>query len=409
MMEHEKHKSRFDFLIYLLLAAQIASLGILNRFVFLGRPITAYIRYMVFFVSLINLGLYVFEDRSKKAIGAWFLCSFIIVGIIGFANTGDLMNVLIEASHYVTIIALFFYIERHEYSTNTILLSIYILIPILMITSLLSSFGFLNGMRDASGGLLRNSADVDGTIGVVATLTVFHEINRKEKVRLWDYCELIMGALVVFFSLSRGRIAILLICILIYLLITIRSRKVSIIKKMIPIIILLLILLVVFSNVIGGLIDQIISRFMSTDIEETNVTYRQYEISYHLSIYKSNVLFGYGWGMLTKFPIRDHCSYSAVLAYMGTIGGVPYLCWFFWMLFTSLYNSFKENCVNNYHLTFIILLAVMTLAIANMAFNKTGGVWGVFIAYTAMLDRSNSSVNKEMEENKKIGCKYIKN
>lgn len=407
-MQQEKSKSRFDLLIYLLLVAQIASLGVLNNITFLGRPIAAYVRYVVFFIALINLGLYAFEDRKNKAVAVWFLLSFLVVGTIGFINTRDIMNVLIEASHYVTIVALYYYIERHEYSLKTIITCIYILIPILTVTSLLSSFGFLNGMRDSSGGLLRNSADVDGTIGVVATLAVFHEINRKEKARLLDYCELIMGAMTVFFSLSRGRIAILLLCIAVYLLINTRNRKTNIFRKMIPIIILVVILLVTFSGVFGELVDQIVGRFSGTDIEEQNLTYRQGEMLYHLEIYKSNPLFGFGWGMLSRYPIRDHCSYTAVLAFMGTVGGIPYLCWFFWMLVSSLVKSFRERRVNNFHLTFIIMLAIMSLAVANMAFNKTGGVWGMLIAYTAFLEQPEPSENENQSENTKTTCKYFK-
>lgn len=400
-MKEKTNCWRFDILLFLLLFAQVASLGILNGLVIFSRPFAAYIRYIVFFLAYINLGIYVLEGKQNSLVAVWFFISFLITGIIGYIHTKDIMNVLIEASHYVTIISIYFWVERHHYTVENIVKYIYIIIPILLTTSILSSFGYLHGMKDSSGGLLRNSVDVDGTIGVVATLTVFHMINQRSKVGILDYIEFIMGILVVSFSISRGRIAILFICIFIYMLTTLKYGTWSKMKRIIPIITLIVLLFIAFANITGGLVEQIISRFQTTTENDINVTNRSREIAQHIEILQSNVLFGDGWGMLSRHKIHDHCSYSAVLAFMGLIGGIPFLLWFAYYLIKSLDKVLTTRNIDNNHLSFIVLFAIMALAVTNMAFNKTGGVWGALIAYVAILD-----TKQDEKDGKKIQREY---
>jgi hypothetical protein len=240
-------------------------------------------------------------------------------------------------------------------------------------------------MNDISGGLLRSSVDVDGTIGVIATLAAFHEINRKEKASILDYVEFLMGCLVVAFSISRGRIAVLLLCLAIYLVVTIKCRNVSRLKKMLPLVLIGLLLGILFSDIVGGLINQILIRFRMSS-GDLNLTRRVDEIRRHIQLFLQYPFTGMGWGMLAKYNLYDHCSYSATLAFMGAIGGIPYLLWFVWNLLSTLINALKEKDIGKFHLSFIMVFAVMLLAVANMAFNKTGGIWGMLIAYIALVN-----------------------
>ena len=372
------------FLIYLLLFAQISTLGVLNGIVLGGRPISAYIRYVVFFLTFLNLILCIFDRPKLRPLCIYFFISFVMTSFIGYFKYGNLMVVLIEASHYVTVISLYFWALRHDYSVEKLRQIIYIIIPVLLTTSILSSFGYLRGLNDVSGGLLRNSVDVDGTIGVVTTLFCFHEINRKVKALLIDYVEFIMGCLIVAFSISRGRIAILILCFALYILVSFRCRKVSRFKKLLPLILLFLVLFILFSKTVGGLFNQILVRFKSSS-GDVNLIRRTEEIGKHLSILYDNLFFGAGFGMLIRYGIYDHCSYTAVLAYMGIINGIPYLLWFVIYLFKSFVQCLKAQTIGKYHLSFIMFFAIMCLAFANMSFNKTGGVWGMLIAYTSLL------------------------
>lgn len=387
-------KTRNNFLIYLLLIAQVASLGVFDKLIVIGRPFSAYIRYIVFLISFLNLFIYIVETKLRKLVAIWFFFSFTLTAIIGYMHSHDLMNVLIEASHYVTIVSIYYWVIRHEYSFNRIIKIIYIVIPVLLITSVLSSLGYLHGMNDISGGLYRSSIDVDGTIGVIATLTVFHELNRKAKALVLDYLEFVMGCMVVAFSISRGRIAVLIVCIAIYLLITLKCRNVSRFKKLLPLLLTVVILIVLFSDIVLRLFNQILIRFQMSS-GDLNLTRRLDEIRCHLLLFKQYPVFGMGWGMLAKNSLYDHCSYSAVLAFMGVVGGVPYLYWFFEKLFFSLFKSMKDDHIGKYHLAFIMTFSVMLLAIANMSFNKTGGIWGMLIAYIALNNYDSTEVSEK--------------
>lgn len=386
---HSIKKNQKLILLYLIAFAQIASIGIFNDIQVGGRPVHAYVRYFMYIVVIWSSVVCIFKQPQYRLSGILILVYFIFAITYSYIQSNDLMNTTIESSRYVTIVLIYYWVALKKPTFRQITHVIYVIMPFLLITTFLSSMGYLRGIQDASGGILRNSSDVDGTIGVVATLVSLHNIFAEDgyPVKIVNYIEFIISMIVIGFSLSRARIACFLLCLIIYFIVTRKYSKRSKFKNLLPIIIILMILVVLFTETIVALINQITIRF-GIIREDINLLRRNAEIEQHMMLLKNNILFGVGWGTFYKYGISDHCSYTAIFAYLGLFGGIIYNLWFVSVLYQCIKRVVRERKISNCHLALVVVIGVLILAYGNMAFNKTGGIVGMLVVYTALLENT---------------------
>lgn len=370
-------------MFFLLIFSQMASIEIVRDISFGGHSWISYSIYLIFLIVALNSILYFLSAGKYFKICGLFLTAFAISFIYSILIGNSISSILIEMCRYFIIVMIFFWVERHTIDIGHIRKLIYILIPIMMYITIMSSFGYMNGISDDSGGLLRNSADVDGTLGVICSIFCFNLITCERRIKLIDYIMFFLSVSTVCFSLSRARIMCLCICIMVQLVFNLINNKERTFRNYVPIIILGICVLFLFSNTVEELFNQIIFRFnnLATD---NNMAIRELEIQRHMEEIQQHPILGIGFGSLENKLFNVHCSYTAIVMYMGVLFGLIYISWFVYILFRCLRKcSQSSNSIRFCQLAVLCVIAILFLAYGNMGFNKMGGIVGMLVSYVA--------------------------
>lgn len=280
-------------------------------------------------LSLINIALFAvgfltllinWKIRKPNFLVTIFYVVFLIEFFISYFNRISYFSYLISFSIF------FLFCCNFGFNKKRIISAIYI-------SSLISSiiciiYGFSNGVISRTGVL------ASGNIGVVAVCTALFFDNESNH-DVWKIIGIISSLIVVFLSVSRIRIALIVVLFAVYIflnLISKKGNKRNDISLIFFALIVLCFLFFIFSDEFTKLLKFVFSRFVNFAEDEA----RDEEIRLGLQFFNNNKMLGIGWTdehfvnyQGSHVMYCDHCSYVAVLAHGGILLAFPFVCCIF--------------------------------------------------------------------------------
>ncbi len=223
-------------------------------------------------------------------------------------------------------------------------------------------YSFVGGLQQF-GGIIRTAALVDSSISVIVLLIAFWGTEPFEKTRMYNllkYLAIFASFVIVAFGMSRARILIVAIIIVIKAFLTLKNSlyrgQINTSVALIFFVSAIAIFWVLRLNVTKELILEITSRF-SNGLKSIG---RDEEIELGIQYFLQNPLLGRGWGTIkyrdylgyiTQY--YNHCAYVAVFARGGIVMGLSFL-----LSFASIAKNIIKSSNFFCYIAFAVLLAL---------------------------------------------------
>lgn len=379
------------------------------------------LRYFVYYILAFSLPFvigFVYAAEGKKFNSRFFYAFFFIVFscIISIQNDTPFTQKASEALLFMLPIALCAIAENSSSRRKT---CIDFLIITNVVASILSFFvanGTINvNIWAAEGELVRTAGAINSTLGiggfVATTILLFSDAGLK-KTSFSRKCFVITGfissALVVLFSLSRTRIALLVavcICIFLYNLVSTKTLQGNY-RMLVFIVLFSILILKLFPDVTSMLIEAIGGRYSLGN--DGNIRFRNLESSTQFELFKESPIFGKGWGMRENISVFNgkmfvHNIYTSLLMQTGIVGTLLYLCWQL-SYFKTLIKVIKiEELKIDALIGLMFLVVLFVLGFTNSGLTQSGAFFMMF--YVAALTRdieAKMNVDLPKGENRKI-------
>ena len=322
---------------------------------------------------------------AQKKMGGIYTAIYLVGA---FASAGTLMQLIqYHGATQILMFAQFISISRRV-NLKKIFMAFYV--------SAIISAMFSVTLGWVSSSVTRTAADVDGSIAPAVLAIVMFAQEDFERTRSYNALKtaaLYCGIIVAFFGMSRSRLALIAVMVLLKIVLSLRSSATSgkVKQSMLLLLPLGLIAIVVAleMDVTQQLLSEIEGRFESGFEDQV----RDAEAEAGWRMFQENWLIGRGWKkLLYKLPIgyrihNNHNMYVSILARGGIILGITMGISFFRLIKRALE---KKNT-----LVFIMLGLFFALGYGNAgAFNYT--ICSMMIPVAILLDQE--KVTPEQEE-----------
>ena len=229
------------------------------------------------------------------------------------------------------ILFLLLYVALLKIPTSISIKTIY---EVFFISALVAAiFSLIGGLTQ--GGITRTATKVDGSIAIIVILIAFFGKEPFPKTHVYNilkYTAIASCFVVAFFGMSRARLLLIAIIILIKILLAIRTiaktKRINIsVLWWVPVVAITL-MVVLSMDTTRQLINSITDRFQ-VGFESLG---RDDEIKVGWDIFLNHPILGNGWGQMQFTDYNNylsnyynHCMYIAILARGGIVLGVPFL------------------------------------------------------------------------------------
>ena len=352
-------------------------------------------------ITLLNLiilviSIYLFMLKGRATLVEIILFASIILSVIislieGWSLDKCLTNILF----YIIPIFIYTMIAKVRISveafSNIMLVS-------LCVSSVLSILA-LNGILSKRSNYYINIYYVDGAAGIIGILLCLFRVLSKKKYSITSTILLgCTGFIVILLGQSRGRIltTIILVVMMIFSFLFLnKDNKTKLIKRLgllfALVIIAGIILYAVFPS-ISMYVDNIIFRLESLGMDDVNVSSRQSESALYYEMFRDNLLFGKGWGVLNNpgyltqsgVEYRAHNMYFGLLGVGGLLFCVPYYLYFGVLIKNRIKVIIHQKDEEN-TLGFISLVGILLLSLASAGFAKLSGILFMSLFYITMI------------------------
>lgn len=336
-----------------------------------GRPISVYLHYFVWAVSLMLLAV----KAIRKPISIWeflLLTGCVYTYAITAFYQRPLDKVLMESGQFLIPLLIFEYISQYKISYKEVLYTLFVTSAVCGLTSLLVATGAIEtDIWSAEGNYIRSAGVVDGTCGVAGLIASMVVLSNKRENYSFALAMigLVGSVLTIVFGFSRLRIIICVVLLAFFFFMNQQDskQKKTVARKYLTFALLTIgiaIYLAIDPEPINR-IGQMLSKRFETLGQDGSSQIRMNEVSVHLDILRKSFGMGYGWGFRHLYSVGDstlfpHIVYSGILMHMGLIFGTAYIIYMGKILrdATREYRAIPcvENQINLLELILLILV-----------------------------------------------------
>lgn len=361
---------------------EFSVLPVISSILIAGRPISFYLHYFVWAVSLLLLVV----KAIRKPISIWeflLLTGCVYTYTITVFYQRPLGKVLTESGQFLVPLLIFEYISAYKISYKEMLYTLFVTSAVCGVISLLVATGTIEtDIWAAEGDYIRSAGVVDGTCGVacfVASIVVLS--NKRENYSLaLAIIGLVGSILTIVFGFSRLRI---IICVVLLAIFFFMNQQDSKQKKTVGRKYLFFTLIMIGSAIYLAIdpepinrIGQMLTKRFETLGQDGSSQVRINEVAVHLDILWKSFGMGHGWGFRHLYAVGDsvlfpHIVYSGILMHMGLIFGTAYILYLGKILRDATREYLAIQCIEN-QINLLELILVILVGFGGGGITQSG-------------------------------------